>query len=647
MCYWVGSNPPPCADVASISLLDDQSAFREQPDRHRVFDAVCFIERNLSEFTQWRVIIDEMVRLLRPKRRTLIFLRLAPLETSLAEFASHLERRRDCSFTLLSRPVGTGQADLFIFECVRTDCAPQLDTLGFGVVSNGQRPDNIRRFIESLFRIDGIEALDWQVAVCGPNILRQQVAPAIPAGAWHKVILVEEPEEWREAGWITRKKNMLIKALQAENVLIVHDRYIVPPDFLDHLNAFGADFDVVVPRQVRNGMRFPDWTATSSEWGTSKTYLLPYGAGSDSVYVNGGALLAKRELLVESGWSELLFWDQSEDVELTRRLGCRGITPRVAPNLWLEAIDARAGYERAFERTRHCGSPMPADRSFSQERLVDLRDRPPREFEDDGLIAWTSQWQEAPEGLAPTQRQAELVLCHVLGKPTHLHLSCLLHGRADGPATIHINGVPVEAQLSHTADGHSSLIVPLRDLPQAAGNQLIVSFEAVKALAVRSIELRDASRRTLYPVHFTSENPLAEVLLLKGWWPLEAWGCWSAGMASTLCLPLADEGGQDDLLLIMSLRTLPILPLAQKSVGITCNGIPITCLSLVCDGETRSYKATIPRAVALWTQPMTLGLSMLTAGRPSDSGDTDDKREIGLGLTMIDLRPLVRRRWLL
>jgi hypothetical protein len=76
------------------------------------------------------------------------------------------------------------------------------------------------------------------------------------------------------------------------------------------------------------------------------------------MYVNGGALIAKRQLLVECPWNELLFWNQGEDVELTRRMKVLGITPRLAPYVVLETDEPREGYTQEFL------PPLDKDSSF-------------------------------------------------------------------------------------------------------------------------------------------------------------------------------------------------------------------------------------------------------------------------------------------
>lgn len=633
-CYWAGSNPPGHVDCFSGQLLDRERAFRERPDRHGVFDAVYFIEENLGAFRQWRILLDEMVRLLRPASKTILVLRLNPVEMHRAEFVGFLESRSDCSFILVEQPA----SDLLVLECLREATAPRLDNIGFGVISDGRRPDILRRFVKSLGYVRGLEALDWQLALCGPPLLREQISLVLAEDNLRRVLFVDEPEMWREAGWITRKKNLLVEVLSTENLVILHDRYIVPEDFLERLVEFGADFDLVVPRQLRNGLRFPDWTATDGAWGTSKTYLLPYDQDSGSIYVNGGALIAKRDLLLKSGgWSNLLFWNQSEDVEFTRRLVHQGIVPRMAPLLSLETLDARAGYELAFERTRYDASAMPTDCSFPQGVTVDLRGVMSDVLERKGVIAWPTLWRASREGLVARQGRSELVLCHVQGNPARLRLALAMSGPCSAALKFWINGHAVEPE-----PVSGGIALPLEDLPRAAGGQLVLTCSVQDGeLVIGSLELERREDRTAlhYPVVMAKDSAAARCLLGNGWWEREPWGVWSEGRSSSLYLPPPGSGliGARDLILKLGIKALPDPNLSHKPIGIACNNVPLSCLTVQCDGKVRSYRVRIPYAVSMSAASVTIDFLSLAASSPLHARNSDDRRLIGFGLTKIDL----------
>ena len=637
--YWSGRSAPSFADVSSACLIDPSSALRERPSRHGKYDAVYFIEENLGNLPQWRLILDELLRLLRPGRKTLLIIKVTPIRMARAEFFSMLKRRDNILFIQKELPAGVQHTDLVVLECFRKDTQPRLDTLGFGIISDGSRPHRISQFVNSILQVKGIREIDWQIGLCGPRTLLDSIPEAISNQIFGQLVFVEEPSEWSSAGWITRKKNLLANNLCSENIVIVHDRYIVPHDFLERFYEFGADFDFVSPGQTRDGLRFPDWTATSTEWDSSRTYLLPYNASSRSIYINGGAVIAKRHVLVRSGWNELLFWDQCEDIELTRRLESLGVIARNAPSLRLEVTDARPGYEQAFERTKHDGSPVLAAKQVPQGLPIRLPGKTLSQLEDSGIIAWPSLWQTSKDGLVATERQVELVLCNVTGNPAHIHLTCKLALNANSPMQIHINGIYVSASY----DG-AVLTLPVSHVQKAAGRQLVVSFDNVDQLIISSIELGKAVEKVSYPVIMSRDNPVAESLLGIGWWKLETWGVWSEGTVSTLHLPAAFSGAMD-IRLSLGIKTLPNLGQPKKTVGMSCNGIPIGYFSVISDGRERTYAVSIPSSAASQYSPMTISLSMLTASSPSESRHSNDQRMIGIGLTKVDIHPVSRRLW--
>mgnify|MGYP001061687220 CR=1 FL=1 len=631
--YWSGSSPPPFVSTSSTCLVTPHGDLREDYERHGTYNSVYFVEQNLGSLPQWRLILDELIRLLRPGQITLLVVRLTAIRVTKAEFFSLLERQPHASFSQRIVPDELKDSSLIVLECFRSRTYPSLDSLGFGMISDGARPAAISQFIESILQIQSINHVNWQVALCGPRRLLGNLPKRLLRKVQSHLLFVEEPADWRTEGWITKKKNLLVQSLTSDNIVIVHDRYIVPQDFLKNLREFGADFDVIAPGQTRNGLRFPDWTATSAEWATDKTYLLPYNVGSPFVYINGGAIIAKRQVLVQNGWNDLLFWDQCEDIELTRRLEGQGIIARNAPRVRLEATEARSGYEQAFERTRHDGSPMPADNAVRTGETLRLHDLTYAGVERRGVIAWPYFWRTSSSGLIAAKRQVELTLCNVSADAAYI---CLTGNIAVTPNLIphiSVNGIAIQARRDGTA-----LILPIEGIPKAAGRQLVVNFHDVGGLIIESITLGEAGRRIGYPVSINRGDPDAEGLLGEGWWGLEQWGTWSAGTHSTLYIPTSTDNHDRDIRIWLRLKTLPKLGQRYKFVGISCNGFPISVLKVVADGKERSYSIRVPSSIAQQNPLMIIGLAMPDASSPSEQEQTNDRRLIGIGLTKIGIR---------
>ena len=106
----------------------------------------------------------------------------------------------------------------------------------------------------------------------------------------------------------------------------MHNRYKLPSNFIDSFLTFGLDFELcVVPQMLNsNKIRVPDWVSQSSDFRLTKNYWLEYGSYSPYQYSPGGMIIAKRDILLETPWNELITWNMAEDVELSQRLRNKG-----------------------------------------------------------------------------------------------------------------------------------------------------------------------------------------------------------------------------------------------------------------------------------------------------------------------------------
>ncbi|MFN7811687.1 MAG: hypothetical protein ACK5SI_03365, partial [Planctomycetia bacterium] len=112
----------------------------------------------------------------------------------------------------------------------------------------------------------------------------------------------------------------------------VHDRYRLDPGFFTGFARFGHDFDfVTVPQRYPCGAHFPAYVAAEgSVLGRGRSFdCRDYDSLRPGQFINGGLLIAKTETLRAIRLNDLLFWNQWEDVELTREFRGRGLPPRV------------------------------------------------------------------------------------------------------------------------------------------------------------------------------------------------------------------------------------------------------------------------------------------------------------------------------
>jgi hypothetical protein len=221
----------------------------------------------------------------------------------------------------------------------------ELKTFSFGVITNGNKLENLKSFIDSILKIILYEFEQIEIIVCGPKNIENEIKNYCSS-----IKFINEPDKFKSIGWITKKKNMIVEASEYENLIIAHDRYIFPSDFIKNFKNFGQDYSVIVCKQeLENKTRIPDWVTIGSEWGWTTPGILEYGDWSHYNFINGGIIIAKRNVLKKSPWNELLFWNQAEDVELTRTLKQNGFVPRLARNILVYSLPMRKNFMEGFE----------------------------------------------------------------------------------------------------------------------------------------------------------------------------------------------------------------------------------------------------------------------------------------------------------
>ena len=341
--FWAGVNPPLPWFISTNQILDNEKDHRLPNHFHQTFEIVYLLEINLGDYKNWPLIIDESLRLLSPGG--LLFLRMTdtPLLSiyELKNFLNswgNLSVYFDNSFLDGSRILGFKNLMTIKRQC-------ELKTFSFGVITNGNKLENLKSFIDCVLNIITDKNEQIEIIVCGPNNIENEIKNHCST-----IKFINEPDTFKSLGWITKKKNMIVEASEYENLIIAHDRYIFPNDFIKNLKIFGNDYSVLVCKQeLENKTRIPDWVTIGSEWGWTTPGILEYGDWSNYTFINGGIIIAKRNVLKKSPWNELLFWNQAEDVELTRTLKQNGFVPRLARNILVYSLPMRKNFMEGFE----------------------------------------------------------------------------------------------------------------------------------------------------------------------------------------------------------------------------------------------------------------------------------------------------------
>ena len=309
---------------------------------HQSYDEVDLSQRDLTMFKSWPVILDEALRLLAPRG----ILTLTVSDSRLGSMFDVMRRiyrwsKGHVSLIHHAESRGLNTFSIRLTHEVRRHSSDR--DMDFVIITDGEKPDRIDRLIASV-RENANYLSKYKIIVSSPKA-------DIPTRchAWGKdCVLLDDSAYPSEL--IGLRKNLAVQAATSEMILTLHDRYRLSSTFVKEVQNFGSDFSVVICRQVdENGERFPDLVTTASDRITSRTAIVEYGDWNSGVYVNGGAVLAQREILTRVPWNPLLGWGQREDVEWTRRLRDEGHEPRFCRSAVLVTLPPRAGYLTHFE----------------------------------------------------------------------------------------------------------------------------------------------------------------------------------------------------------------------------------------------------------------------------------------------------------
>ena len=187
----------------------------------------------------------------------------------------------------------------------------------FGIITGGS--NNHRESItdsEVGQRINHIiDTIDSQ------NISKTDYEILIIGGANHytsrtNVKFIEFNEEGKSK-WITRKKNLITKNSNFENIVFMHDYIEIEDDWYSNFLEFGNDWDVCM-NVVNNieGGRWADWIQIRG----NRHILVPYdNVDVKEMYISGAYWVAKKSFMEDYPLDESLSWGQAEDIEWSER----------------------------------------------------------------------------------------------------------------------------------------------------------------------------------------------------------------------------------------------------------------------------------------------------------------------------------------
>ena len=494
------------SDSLGVSLFDGRAGHRASPRFHQSAAMVDITAIDLGDVPQWPLLLDECVRLLEGTGiiRFRLTERLIAEKHEVARVVASLSttpvRLRESSHDAATQTLAV--------EVTRRPVDATMSDFTFGVVSDGRNIDRLVELIASVRAINMPAGVRREIIVCGPGRVLGD------ADLGRDITIADEDSRFAAIPWITGKKNRIVQASSCPNVIIAHDRYRFPPDFLENLIAWGGDYSLLTPRAILpSGARFPDWHALEGPGHEIRfpIGLLDYADYHPGVYANGGLIIAKHDTLIAHPLSEMLCWGEAEDVEFSRRLNANGHLLRLAPQITVESIETTPGYVAAFTPLR----PQPGDRPCWQtQRLVRIGagNRAPHTIAGTAAVMQrrTARWAVEPNRL-------RVEIPSSIGATASVHLAILAHACPQPPSVV-VDDMLTPSTSTWFEDQHL-LEVTFRIKPEGSLTSVSVTGHGQATIALGHLtEVSDPEGTEVGAVH-----------LGAGWWPREQWGAWAQG----------------------------------------------------------------------------------------------------------------------
>ena len=319
---WVGHNPP--FEMPTVDL-DNATAFRVSPALHQAWDVVWIYERFISDYDSWKLALDECLRLFGDSG--VLVLRYKTRRAAFSNFGlkNFLYRRHGYTVEMVWEDgvdTDTGFVATSVMKVRRDDLRPyQAAPWTMAIVTQGTRVDAVARFCKSVRDQD-------------PDGQHEILVHGLPHPAYdpYDVRYIDTLAETPEGVTLGSKKNTIARAATHPNLLIAHDRYVLDPRFFDGFERFGYDFDLCAVYQTyEDGEPYPSYCAldaTGLVWAPT-VHCENYNLLHANQYVNGGLMVFKTHTLRANPFNDLLYWNQAEDVEVSRVFIEAGMPPRM------------------------------------------------------------------------------------------------------------------------------------------------------------------------------------------------------------------------------------------------------------------------------------------------------------------------------
>ncbi len=184
----------------------------------------------------------------------------------------------------------------------------------FGIITNGSKNDKVTSLIQSILEK---EIPCYEVIICGPYPIPDEFSD-VEIIVLDDVLLEEDLRAPTPA-----KKNKIVKEAKYNNLCILHDRFILPQNWYSNFERYGNYFDVLcMPTIDVHGNRFRvDWMNFNYPITQIKkpNRSIEYSKWTNEVIIQGGIMVAKKNIISEFMFDERLHWEELEDMQLSKQ----------------------------------------------------------------------------------------------------------------------------------------------------------------------------------------------------------------------------------------------------------------------------------------------------------------------------------------
>jgi len=192
----------------------------------------------------------------------------------------------------------------------------------FAIVSDGRRSDWVLELISSITE----QAIpEFEILICGPS----PYGMGSDDGHENLRILDDVLLEEDIRAPISHKKNSIIRNARYNNLCILHDRYLLPPEWFKHFQDYGNYFDALCLRTIsQEGERFGvDWMKFHSPLSARFRINRPlhYDEWHEEAIIPGGVMVLKKDRVAGFMLDERLHWGEMEDLHLSKVANLNGM----------------------------------------------------------------------------------------------------------------------------------------------------------------------------------------------------------------------------------------------------------------------------------------------------------------------------------